>query len=418
MDLGPFFAVDSGPGSSLSHVRFALLTGLILMTQQHLGGTTSPLLTTSTNTSVPSSSSTPVGATFATPNHASASANTTASTTTSHATSATNSTTFGQVMLHREGLWSLALLNSHYQPPSPTTTEGGFSPIPGPTAKASPSSSANSNPNLRASPSSNANSSPSPGSGAVSSWPVLLCVDPVDCVNSVLSLQAGDMFPSAAWGGGGVSTQALRETITSLSSTAQRPGLGQGLGPGIGFSPGSGLGSATGPGLGPGLIFEESIPLDDGVQRMRASGVALVDMLVLVCMIGRPDGTLETTPNRLYQATILWRRTSLAILSALAHPPSSEYSRLSQRIGAHMGQQHQPHREKTTSHSPTPHQGAPGASLGGRNAQNASMAPLVSIVCCSALEAVEVHHIHHIIFITIRPFAHTLSPLPSFCNLY
>ena len=288
MDLGPFFAVDNGPGSALSHVRFALLSGLILMTQQHLGDATASTNTANKNKNNNNNNTTPNN-------------NTSAGT----SASSTSSTTFGQSMLHREGLWSLAVLNNRNNTPTNDTTD----------------SSAETNPN--ASPS----ASPGPGAGASRSpgaspgpdaagWPEPLCVDPVDCVNSILSLHAEDMFPSAAWTtntgnihGMGSETSpspaalAMRDTITSLSSTGGRPGLspapGSGQKQGLGSAQGQGLGQALGQGRGVGqdlgFGLEESLPLDEGLQRMRASGLALVDMLVFTCMMGRPNGTVEVT---------------------------------------------------------------------------------------------------------------------------
>jgi hypothetical protein len=46
---------------------------------------------------------------------------------------------------------------------------------------------------------------------------------------------------------------------------------------------------------------------------------------------------VQVTPRRLYQAAVLWRKTALAWLSALAHPPSFEYPRLAQLVGGHIG---------------------------------------------------------------------------------
>ena len=284
MDLGPFFAVDNGPGSALSHVRFALLSGLILMTQQHLGDATTSTNTTNTTT---------------TPNNNNTSTSTSAST--------TSSTTFGQSMLHREGLWSLAVLNNRNNTPANDTTDSS--------AETNPNASSGTSLGPGPGAATSSSAGVSPGSGAAG-WPEPLCVDPVDCVNSILSLHAEDMFPSAAWTtntgnihGMGSETSpspaalAMRDTITSLSSTGGRPGLspapGSGQKQGLGSAQGQGLGQALGQGRGVGqdlgFGLEESLPLDEGLQRMRASGLALVDMLVFTCMMGRPNGTVEVT---------------------------------------------------------------------------------------------------------------------------
>ena len=266
-----------------------LASCLILTTQQHLGGTTNinPLPTNNaTSSSTPTSNNATGTRPFST-TPGGTGTTTTASTSASASAGANSTTTatFGQTMLHREGLWALAVLNNSYHPPTPATTEAGAN-----ASNTSPGANANASPGPGAY-SSSAGSGPSPGPGAVSGWPESLCVDPVDCVNSILSLQASDMFPSAAWEGTGTGAGGVRDTITSLSST----GPGQGLASGQGLTPGSRPGSAPRLGLASGLGWgwDESVPLDDALQRMRTSGVALVDMLVLVCMMGRPNGTIE-----------------------------------------------------------------------------------------------------------------------------
>lgn len=59
------------------------------------------------------------------------------------------------------------------------------------------------------------------------------------------------------------------------------------------------------------------------------------DIIILAAMLGRPDGSIEITPNRVCQVTSFWRRTALAISTAAFDPPSTEYPRIKDIVAEH-----------------------------------------------------------------------------------
>jgi hypothetical protein len=60
-----------------------------------------------------------------------------------------------------------------------------------------------------------------------------------------------------------------------------------------------------------------------------------VDLTIMACLLGRPDGQFETSPYRFCQAIIMWRRVSLAIVMAVKDAPGAEYARLTDLLSTH-----------------------------------------------------------------------------------
>ena len=162
--------------------------------------------------------------------------------------------------------------------------------------------------------------------------------DPIDIVNSLLSI------PEFA------SEEAQMRAM--LSSGAAASGTGETLGEQLGMGEDvmditedtmAGL-AAQGRDVNFAGQGTNTNPLDSLVNTIsvgefmdRMGNVApLSDIAALLALLGRHNSTVEVTYHRYFQATYIWRKVAMSMLTAILDPPGSEYTRLPDLINIHV----------------------------------------------------------------------------------
>lgn len=154
--------------------------------------------------------------------------------------------------------------------------------------------------------------------------------DPLDLINSVLSVLHLGPSPRQPDDSGGLDTDGAASYERSLLETAAAAAAagGDGLAAGkTGYEKAEILGLFDG--------FQMSRPIEDLFADISPS-VSPCDLTIIAALLARADGMVDLTPNRLTQVVYFWRKIALILLTVALDPPGSEFLSAHDCIAQHV----------------------------------------------------------------------------------